>query len=301
MKKLFVCSDIHGFYDELMKALNKASFDINNPDHILVVCGDIFDRGEKPLEVYKFLRELPRERRILIRGNHEYLLRDLVKRGYPEDHDRHNKTIDTLYQLQGWESSNEFVHEMYREQALNTIQFGTPAYEQHRQKWEELRLGVYKGIVTDVLDWINSDEWRNYFELDNYIFVHGFIPLTEHINWEKSQWCGFIVKEGDDTFREDWRNATSTEWEDATWFNWRKNFPLVKKKLNQTGKFIVVGHWHTSDLYNFLTRQRKDITHNPVFISKRYKIVGLDACTALTHKVNVWTLEISDEEWEKWK
>lgn len=31
--KYFVCSDIHGFYDQWMKALNDQGFDINNPDN----------------------------------------------------------------------------------------------------------------------------------------------------------------------------------------------------------------------------------------------------------------------------
>ena len=42
MKKYFVTSDIHGFYDEFMASLDRAGFDIINPDHILVICGDIF-------------------------------------------------------------------------------------------------------------------------------------------------------------------------------------------------------------------------------------------------------------------
>ena len=38
MKKYFVVADIHSFYDEFMKALNDAGFDINNEDHILISC-----------------------------------------------------------------------------------------------------------------------------------------------------------------------------------------------------------------------------------------------------------------------
>ena len=46
---------IHGYFDEWMTSLNESGFDFNNKDHILVVLGDIFDRGRQPKDVYKFL------------------------------------------------------------------------------------------------------------------------------------------------------------------------------------------------------------------------------------------------------
>lgn len=302
MKVLFISSDIHSYYDEWMKALKRKKFDINNPDHIIVVCGDIFDRGEKSLEVYNFLKNLPKERKILIRGNHEYLLKDLCQRKNPEMHDYSNHTVDTIYQLNSWDEDKE-THDYYKE--LSRLQ-------QEGLDWQSFertngirnrRYQLYSSpIMREVLDWIDSDEWRNYFELDDYIFVHGFIPLQQHIDWAKSQWCNFLVKTGPDTFREDWRNAFPLEWEDATWFNWRKNYQSVKDGINQTGKYIVVGHWHTSDLYLLLNGTKKKSVYDcPIYKSKRYKIIGLDACTAGSLKVNVMKLEITDEEWEKWK
>ena len=56
--KYFITSDIHSFYDEFIEALNKAGYDKNNKDHILIICGDIFDRGTKPLEIYEFLKNM---------------------------------------------------------------------------------------------------------------------------------------------------------------------------------------------------------------------------------------------------
>ena len=44
-KYLYCVSDVHSFYDELMTALTKAGFDINNEEHIFVSCGDLLDRG----------------------------------------------------------------------------------------------------------------------------------------------------------------------------------------------------------------------------------------------------------------
>lgn len=305
MKTLFVSADIHSYYDEWMKALKRKKFDINNPDHIIVVCGDIFDRGPKPVEVYEFLKNLPKERKVLVRGNHEYLLKDLVSRKNPENHDLHNGTLDTVYALAGWDDAKE-THDYYKHQMEMEKEY--PEYAKYARSnnylWEGRKKCYTSPRVREVLEWIfnpATTEWVNYFELDNYIFVHGFIPLQQHINFEKSQWAGYFVKDRDDTFREDWRNATDTEFEDATWFNWRRDFRLVRNGINQTGKFIVVGHWHTSDLYILLNGTKKFTYDCPIYISKRYKIIGLDACTAGSGKVNVMKLEIPDEEWEKWR
>ena len=68
---------------------------------------------------------------------------------------------------------------------------------------------------------------------------------------------------------------------------WKK----AKEKLNQTGKTIICGHWHTSDFFNNLTKQKKNKYNCPLFISKRYKLIGLDACTAASGKINVLVLE----------
>lgn len=284
-KKYFISSDIHSFFDEWQEALKKKHFDIDNPNHIIVICGDIFDRGTQPLEVYNFLRSLPKERRILIRGNHEILLDDLVRRGFAENHDRHNGTIDTLYYLQGLPSEDEHIHEFYRELARYDAEYGSPVYNQIKLKYENQRRSIWNGLVKEILDWIYSDEWINYWETPNYIFVHSWIPVCEHYEFDK--W-GYPKKTQVDTYREDWRNATQTEWDDAMWgCPWQKAY----LKLNQTGKTIVCGHWHTSDFFNHLTTQYKSIYDCPIFKSKRYKLIGLDACTAGSKKVNCLVLE----------
>ena len=286
MKKYFVVSDIHGFYDEFIRDLIDAGFDVNNQEHILIVCGDIFDRGKQPLEIYKFLREFPRERRILVRGNHEILLKELVDRGFALSHDNSNKTTDTLYQLCGYESCYAFDKERYKEQALKHIEYGTLEYENFRTKWINKSRDVFhSAIVKDILDWIASDEWCNYYETKDYIFVHSWLPLKTHI---EQTIYGFKVVE--DGYRDDWRNATQAEWNDAMWgCPWKK----AQSGYNETGKTIVCGHWHTSDFYNNLTKIKKkySIENNPIFKSDKYKIIGIDTCTALSKRVNVFTFE----------
>lgn len=79
-KKYFVVADIHGFYDELITALDAAGYDRENPNHYFVSCGDVLDRGPRARSVLKFLLDLPKDRRIFIRGNHEDLMDDIFKK-----------------------------------------------------------------------------------------------------------------------------------------------------------------------------------------------------------------------------
>jgi len=292
MKTYFICSDVHSFYSVLMKALKRKKFDVDNPDHIFVLVGDLFDRGKESLELYNWVKSLPKERRILIRGNHELLFRDMVKRGYAESHDHHNMTIDTLYQLNKWDDLEE-THNYYKKLVLLT--FDSPEYKQAENYLKDGRFNCFHSDITrEVVKWFASDEWVNYWETDNYIFTHGFIPLKQHIDMEKSLQYGYYVKNGKDEYRPDWRNATETEWEDSTWFNWRENYQLVKDGLNKTDKYIVVGHWYTSDLYKFLNGTHKSTYDCPIYKSKKYKIIGLDACTAGSNKINILVLKESE-------
>lgn len=68
--KYFVSADIHGFFDEWMSALKKNDFDIDNQQHKIVVCGDLFDRGRQPKQIIDFVLA-HKNKIILIKGNHE--------------------------------------------------------------------------------------------------------------------------------------------------------------------------------------------------------------------------------------
>lgn len=138
--KFFVISDIHGFYDEMITALNEAGFNAADENHWLVTCGDHFDRGTQVAQVMEYLQNLPRK--VLIKGNHETLLMDCIQRQYPGNHDWHNGTAQTILNL-----------------APNASTFNVAcavAYEKVKD--------FIAGMV-------------NYLELKNHIFVHAFVPL----------------------------------------------------------------------------------------------------------------------------
>lgn len=276
MEKYFFVSDIHSFYTPLMTALIKKGFDKENPDHILVVLGDVFDRGKETLEVYNFLRSLPDDRVILIRGNHESLFLALLDKHFPESYDFNNGTVRTFCQIAGVDE-NKLTYKYWFKQAYAD---GVEAWmyaDKMLETWNQVKKIVAESQITT---WIKSDKWINYLETSNYICVHSYIPLqakADTFKWN-IEYIGY---------REDWRDATPIEWEDATW---GCPWSFAKEKWNKTGKMIVCGHWHTSDFFNNLTKQKKDKYDCPIFKSKRYKLIGLDACTVKSNKVNVLVL-----------
>ena len=101
-KKYFVISDVHSFYTEMKEALDEAGYDRNNENHILISLGDVFDRGDETLKMLKFLKSIPKERRILVRGNHELLLRDCYEGGVFYVNDETNGTARTMCHLCGF-------------------------------------------------------------------------------------------------------------------------------------------------------------------------------------------------------
>ena len=67
----YVMSDLHGCYDEYIKMLELINFNSNDELYIL---GDIFDRGNKPLEI---LDHIVNNKNIyLLKGNHEKMFED---------------------------------------------------------------------------------------------------------------------------------------------------------------------------------------------------------------------------------
>lgn len=250
-QKFFVVSDVHGFYDELISALNDAGFDKNNKDHWLVSCGDEWDRGSKPLEVMKFFINL--ERKILVRGNHMGLFEELCQRSYPEWHDKSNGTVDTVLKIGEYKIDHEF--DLCCERALK-------------------RTARYRKLLV------------NYFETENYIFVHSWIALNK-IGIDKYE------------YRIDWRNATDSDWENAMWVN---GINMALDGLNKTGKTIVMGHYHCS--YGHLCSSDGEISEfgkDAIWEPWYHKdCIAIDRCTAHTGKVNVIVIEDEfDENWLK--
>ena len=202
-KTYFVLSDIHSFYTPMKRALYVAGYRKTNKNHILIVCGDVFDRGSETMKVYNFFRTLPKSRLILIRGNHEYLYQALLNKDFPEGHDFSNGTVRTFCAIAG---------DIFTEDDIKC----SGLYNRGNN-----RLGVWSQVSdrvkeSPVTKWLNSKAWRDYYEVGNFIFVHSFIPVRP--KQEVSNKFGIKAYDVENPacfeYTTDWRKSNA--WEQAS-------------------------------------------------------------------------------------
>lgn len=255
---LFVGSDIHSAYSKWMNALIQAGFDITNPEHIVVVCGDLFDRMDETMQTYLFAKEMSEKNRLIyIRGNHEDLLFACMKQirsgRCPSPHHFSNGTVKTICQFCG---QNEWI--MY-----------DPTW---RDKICE--------VMQPILDWID-ETCVDYFEVGDFVFVHGWVPCYE----------------GLDDFRnatkEDWEQA---RWDNGMKM-WLNPACRVNGKTVVCGHYHCSWGWShiKRERKEFPQTNRKDWQKSfEPFVENG--IMAIDACTAYSGIVNVIVLECDPVE-----
>ncbi len=236
-KKLFVVSDVHGHYTLLKAALDKAGFDMENEDHLVVCCGDYFDRGSENVEVLKFFERL--KYKVLLRGNHEDLLLKLLQTGKVLPHNYINGTMRTL---------QDFFGKYFIDPADDTIDFSGKTR-----------------TVDRICEFI--DETVNYFETENYVFVHGWLP------------------EGAQT-TEAREKASREAWEQARWTKWVERYNGERPLADKT---LVCGHVPSFYANRFDPKRQKDDAD----IFHGNGLIVIDAGTFDTKQVNVLVLEDS--------
>lgn len=248
----FVTSDIHSYYTIFKEALANAGFDIKNPEHKLIICGDLFDRGLEAKELLKFLLSIPKDRLILVKGNHEDLFEECLEqlkcRVNISQYHWSNGTLDTIGQLVG----------------VNKYDLACGVYNYEKDIIPKLK-NYYKLIKRAV----------DYYELGDYIFVHGWIPHVKQ--------------------SEDLANCNEDSWKAARWengiYDWHHGWKL-------DGKTIVCGHWHCSWGWSYLRNKYKEFPQkNAKNFSKSFEpfiddgIIALDACTAYSGICNVYCIK----------
>ena len=254
MKKYFVSSDIHSFYTLWKKELKKKGFDEKNPEHILIICGDLFDRGKEAIKCLNFVcKMIKQDRAICICGNHEDLLTELLKRKMAWLHDMSNGTEDTVYQF-------EKLFKLKEDEYLD---------------FDEICEKVLKNKKFNL--YINS--LKDYYETPKHIFVHGYIP------------CG-TGKYGDKNYRynPDWRND-SFYW--AKWVNGMDAWSCGIKEEGKTivcGHWHTsFGNYNLHNVGNGEFEKDSDFE-----TFKDDGIMALDGCIAFSGKVNVEVIEEED-------
>ena len=274
MIKYFVVSDIHSFYDPLIKALNDKGFDFNNKEHKLIICGDAFDRGDDTVKVFSFLKEMQSQNRLIyIMGNHEELLFECyaeICQGYsPSNHHVHNGTVKTISMLCG-ETSDYHLYCHGEESIKNVI-----------EKTQELRDFIHQYCV-------------DYFTLGNKIFVHSWIPCK--IKGMDYTWNPIYIGVSDlwdknpNTLNEKDFKLYNSEWSQARWDN---PFLKWKNKSYPENKCIVFGHFHTSYGHSRIDMKCKEWPQkNQNNWQEAFKpwikenAIGLDSCVAYSGFIN---------------
>lgn len=257
-KTLFVVSDIHGFYNELVSALKESGFDENNENHLLIVCGDLFDRGPDSVKVFEYLYNLENNgKAIVIKGNHDEMLVNYLtgKDKLPWNYMK-NGTNETLGDF--WHRTNPFESWAILEKKA---EYGT------QELFEEWLMLVRNDISKEyphLIEWL--DNLPYYYETKNHIFTHAAIDITA----------------------EDW-HFPHVPWKDLIW----DDGSFFGKPIKNTDKTVVIGHFGTSHLRELYGL---DFEKEPYETLEREdgRVIALDTTTVLSHKVNV-LLILEDE------
>ncbi len=144
-KKIFAVSDIHGHYTEMRSALDEAGFSPDNDGHLLIVCGDCFDRGEENRAVLEYLNSV--QNKILIKGNHEDMLRNALRTEQITGDDVYNSLDITLMEF-----------------------FGADVFDRRGRLNFIGKEDILNALIRHI------DGMCDYFETENYLFTHGWLP-----------------------------------------------------------------------------------------------------------------------------
>ena len=264
-----------------MNTLYDKGFDKANPNHILILCGDLFDRGTESVKLFNLVKELD-DRFIYVRGNHEDLLEDCLREMERHlsvsSHHKSNGTLDTI---------NQFLFEEYGND-YNQLKFEAFNTYFNSNNTDRTKLDTFFKPIHNVVDWINKKS-INYFELGDYIFVHGWIPKKPYDN--TSYYYFGIGREGG-KYYEDWRKADTDSWNQARWLNGMEE--CIRYGVKEVKKTIVCGHWHCSWYWSHIKQQHEEfppknrldweLSFQPAFFDGG---IAIDACTAYSNLVNI--------------
>ena len=260
--KYYVVADVHGYYTPMKKALKDAGFFEEKKPHKLIVCGDLLDRGNEAKQTIDFMMQLLKDDKLIyIRGNHEDLLimclQEIASGNIHEiasgmSNHYKNGTWHTLLQIAGmgeleaYNNPNELVRRVRNSSFYKKL--------------------LFEGV--------------NYFETQNYIFTHGWIPCKVYGYNPRMEY----------KYNPNWRKANEIEWGKARWYNGM--LAASKFRVLEPNKTIVCGHWNAS--YGHAVIEKKGTEKGSGAINTPFYgkgIIAIDACTAKSGFVNCIVLD----------
>lgn len=167
-KHYFALSDIHG-RSVSIEDFESKGFDLENPDHIIVLLGDYFDRGPDNLGVLSFIeasKTLLKERFIVIKGNHDEFIIKFLKHTFENSNDDQELKLD-----------EKLMDHWFRNGGAITLQqlFGNLEGPLDKEKMSKLeRLLNFTHLLED------------YYETKDYIFTHASINHDRSVDtWNR--------------------------------------------------------------------------------------------------------------------
>lgn len=162
--RYYVVSDIHGHASILKRELSELGYDPKKREHMLICCGDCFDRGSENKATYDYLKKI--KNKVIIRGNHEEMLLKVIERGsidYTNIHNGTDLTVEEFFGAENVSSAGKITMSPYRKKQL--------------------------------VEFVNSTV--DHYETEHYVFVHGWIPERDdwrHATaeaWSRARWVGW--------------------------------------------------------------------------------------------------------------
>lgn len=259
--KYFCVSDIHGNYDKMIAALNKAGF--NKETDTLISLGDLFDRGPQSKEVLEYVMSCPH--RLLCIGNHDLRLMQLIQTpALYTAYDTWNGVLATLNSFLG----DDFYHEKSSLMKLRNY---------------DLLIEYFK-------------KCRAAFEFSNLIITHGWIPTSTSKN--KIYPYYRLIPHGGVA---DWRAAPNIVWEDAFRVNTEKIlqykvYPDKDILVGHWSTFSLAQKIKQLEGVKITKKDKEDVDSGILIhtFENGKRLIAIDGCTVL-YDVNVYTFETDEE------
>ena len=255
-KKIFFISDLHGNYTDTIKCLKNKGYNENNENHLIVVLGDIFDRGQENLEVYEWLYKATKDKKAIVtNGNHHKFFIDFLEGSINPFNYIHNGMDTTIGDF--WHRTRPFESWCLLEDKCDIDNY-------NYARWAKKCRNDIKREYPELLGWLKS--LPEYFESENYIGVHASLDLKVP-DWHYPH-C----------FRHTLVDWEALHFDDGNFFT----------QQNTTGKNLVLGHFSTSELRRIYGVG--DADDHSILKTEDNKYF-IDTCTILTNKVNVLVVE----------
>ena len=282
--KLFVVSDVHGHLKEMNRDLKEKGYDSTDDNNLLIVLGDLFDRGEQSKEIFEELKSLVEAgKAVVLHGNHEDFIIEFLEGKdcyFNYAHNGFGRTIDSfLGQTRALEMFLFYCQDlpdaalsMYGDRVKPILgDTVSVPFEVVFDIFQEYAREEILKDNPDLLKWLR--ELPFYYETENYIFTHASIDGS----------C------------KDWKNPKKskysfwTPWQYLTW----DEGDFYEKPITNTDKTVVVGHFHTDAIRERYGLEPGKLVNDILYGDRK---IFIDACTILTKRVNVLVIEDNREE-----